>query len=472
MSIRCYLICWDAVLENCINIENNLIKNNINYFILNSSSTPSANKNWLDVGNIWYYNQFHYALKDFCQSDDTLFCFIAGDLGHEDFSYVINKSEMVMTDNKSIGVYAPYFTHEAWAEEVTSLGNLNDELIISTQTDGIFTVINRDIAEIILNIFDRISNIINDNDMSSGWGVDYIYNIVSSCLGYYICRDKNIVVTHPQGSSYNHDKASKEMKIFLDSSVDALADMGMNKDLIHKKFELINKRRSGENVSVEEFYSNLKKWNYQIISVNDDRIKNKNSINKHFNLHNNLCLYSIYAADESIRSKFFNDHPEFKISWEGFKLGEIGNFASHFIIWKYLINSDMSEILVFEDDSYISEDFIEKINIYYSMLPEDWDVFSIFVHENQHDRFTEQNNYPIVKAYQDWSTLCYLVSKNGAQKLYNYVVKNGMDYPTDWFIFRHAENNNFNVYTLNPNTILPVKIDDSYDSIVQKEDYL
>lgn len=472
MSIRCYVVCWDSVLENCINIENNLIKNNINYFILNSSSDPAKNRNWLDVGNVWYYNQFHYALKDFCQSDDNLFCFISGDLEYEDFSYVINKSEKNMSDNKSIGIYAPYFTHEAWSEEVTSLENLNDELVISTQTDGIFTVINRNIAEIMLDVFNSITDIINDNDMSSGWGVDYIYNIISSYLGYYICRDKNVVVTHPHGSSYNHDKASKEMKIFLDASIKALVNMGMNKELLQKKFELINGRRDGRDVSVEEFYTNLKTWNYQIISINDDRSRNKNFINNKLSEHNNLCLYSIYAVDYDVRNKFFKDNPEFKISWEGFKLGELGNFASHFLIWKYLINSDMYEILVFEDDADISEDFIEKINMYYSILPKDWDIFSIFVHHNQHDRFTESNESTVVKAYQDWSTLCYLVSKSGAQKLYDYVVKNGMDYPTDWFIFRHAENNNFNVYTLNPNTVPPVKIDESYDSLVQKEDYL
>ena len=235
---------------------------------------------------------------------------------------------------------------------------------------------------------------------------------------------------------------------------------------------MINSRRAGGSVSVDEFYTNLKTWNYQIISINDDRSRNKNFINNKLSEHNNLCLYSIYAVDDNVRNKFFKDNPEFKISWEGFKLGELGNFASHFLIWKYLINSDMDEILVFEDDADISEDFIEKINIYFSILPKDWDIFSIFVHHNQYDRFTESNESTVVKAYQDWSTLCYLVSKSGAQKLYDYVVKNGMDYPTDWFIFRHAENNNFNVYTLNPNTVPPVKIDESYDSLVQKEDYL
>lgn len=472
MSIRCYVVCWDSVLNNCIDIENNLESSNINYFILNSSSQAGLNKNWLDIGNIWYYNQFHYALKDFCQSNDSLFCFIAGDLEHEDFSYIVNKSEKIMSENKSIGIYAPYFTHEAWPLEVTALGNFNDELIISTQTDGIFTVINRDIAEIMLEVFNNISHIINDNEMSSGWGVDYIYNITSTHLGYLICRDKSITVTHPHGSSYNHDKASKEMQIFLDSAIETLVNMGISKEFIYEKFKLINDRASGINVPIENFYQNLKTWNYQIISINEDRAKNKDAINEILSNHNNLYLYSIYAADDDIRNKFFKDNPEFKISWGGFKLGELGNFASHFLVWKYLINSDMNEILVFEDDTDISEDFIEKINIYYSTLPKDWDIFSIFVHHNQYDRFTESNESTVVKAYQDWSTLCYLVSKSGAQKLYDYVVKNGMDYPTDWFIFRHAENNNFNVYTLNPNTVPPVKIDESYDSLVQKEDYL
>jgi GR25 family glycosyltransferase involved in LPS biosynthesis len=102
-------------------------------------------------------------------------------------------------------------------------------------------------------------------------------------------------------------------------------------------------------------------------------------------------------------------------------------------------------------------------------LPEDYDVFSIYVDENQFPRYNQKYHVGdrISKGYQDWSTLCYVVSKAGAEKLCRYVEETGMDMPTDWFIFRHGDNGIFNVYTLNPKVKNPVAIDKKYLSQVQ-----
>ena len=184
---------------------------------------------------------------------------------------------------------------------------------------------------------------------------------------------------------------------------------------------------------------------------------------------NKVSIPSFDARVEGSVEKFQKDNPKFKISWDGFKIGEIGCFISHYIAWNYLLNSELDELLIFEDDVFIDETFVKKYQLAINNVPEDYDVLSIFVDSNQHDRFKESDkiNYYISKGYQDWSTLCYIISKQGAEKLCKYVEEIGMDHPADWFIFRKGHAGIFNVYTLPPYIKNPVNIDKRYDSQVQ-----
>jgi GR25 family glycosyltransferase involved in LPS biosynthesis len=209
---------------------------------------------------------------------------------------------------------------------------------------------------------------------------------------------------------------------------------------------------------------------YSIISVNNDRLINKNSIRLVFADNIEIKIESIDARIESVRNIFFANNPEFKIQYEGFKFGEIGNFASHYLRWKYVVENNLESLLVFEDDVNLNTSLWNMIEDRIRILPEDYDLFSVFVDPNQDSRYNsvEHGLGPVVKGYQDWSTLCYLVSNQGAKKLTDYVHTTGMDDPTDWFIFRKGHKGIFNVYTNAPDSKLPIEIDHAYESLVQK----
>lgn len=208
--------------------------------------------------------------------------------------------------------------------------------------------------------------------------------------------------------------------------------------------------------------------NYHIIYINDERKWNREQIESYLN-GNKHPIDSLNAKIDSNKEKFLEDNKDFKISWEGYKPGELGNFASHYLAWKYVAENNLDNLLVFEDDAKISESFIHKYRLFLENCPKDYDVFSIFVHENQFPRFNSNDiiNENVSRAYQDWSTLCYIVSNSGAKKLLNYVKYTGMDYPTDWFIFRHGSKGIFNVYTFPPEKAGGVEIDNRYESQVQ-----
>jgi GR25 family glycosyltransferase involved in LPS biosynthesis len=228
-------------------------------------------------------------------------------------------------------------------------------------------------------------------------------------------------------------------------------------------------------MKVSDFYSEkiniFKKeypLEYHIIYIDDSRKENRDSLELLLN-SNKLNIKCLNAKKENALEKFKLDNPEFKFGWDGFKLGEIGNFGSHYLAWKYLANSDLNSLVVFEDDIIASKDFIEKYQLAMNSVPEDYDVFSIYVDSNQHPRFDESQSisYYIAKGYQDWSTLGYVISKRGAKKLCKYVEKFGMDHPTDWFIFRKGHQGIFNVYTFPPYIENPLSIDSRYESQVQ-----
>lgn len=132
-----------------------------------------------------------------------------------------------------------------------------------------------------------------------------------------------------------------------------------------------------------------------------------------------------------------------------FKIGEVGVWASNFIAWNNLLKSNYDAALLFEDDLLLSEDFYEKLIELINDLPSNWDFFSVFCHPNQIGRYHKDFDVTnkITLAYQDWSMLCYMVSRRGAEKALSFM-SGGFNQPIDWFIFRNQQE--FNVYTLHP----------------------
>jgi len=62
VKIQSYLVCWDDYRNNCIGIESQFKLNGFNLTVINSGQPKNG---WQNLGDIRYYRQFYYALKDF-----------------------------------------------------------------------------------------------------------------------------------------------------------------------------------------------------------------------------------------------------------------------------------------------------------------------------------------------------------------------------------------------------------------------
>lgn len=378
-----------------------------------------------------------------------------------------------------VWAYAPHLTNEPWGQNSCKLkeSDFDSGLNVSIQTDGIAVILNRNVVDLLEQYFYYLSNKVDMSTLTSGWGMDMIWcsDIINN--NKLILRDTKYVLNHPAGSSYDHSVASKELSLILDHFYDFSEKYEMHdKELRNIAGKIYGRMQHSENcMTVGSFYKNnpdvLKKKypiNYHTIYIDDSRKQNRYALDEILN-GNKIKIKSLNAKKDGEIEKFKEDNPEFKIAWDGFKLGEFGNFASHYLAWKYLCTSNLNELIVFEDDILIDESFHAKYQISMNSLPKDYDVFSIYVDKNQHPRFEKShvvNDY-ISKAYQDWSTLGYVVSKQGAKKLCNYVETIGMDHPTDWFLFRKANKGIFNIYTMPPYIKNPLDIDRQYESQVQ-----
>ena len=476
MKFFTYLVCWDEFHDNCGRIEAEFNSANQPIKVINSGSM--IKDNWDNVGDIRYYRQLHYAMRNFDTSYEYM-AFMCGDVSYDNWKGFINRANQVLSTYENIGLYAPHLTYEPWTENSTMLkqSQYDEKLLISSNTDGILFIMHRDIVAQMLGYFNFLEKDPEFNNMTSGWGVDLIWSALAISNSKLIIRDNKHIVTHPQGSSYGHDKATQEvikvMSVFNEFCLANKLDLDKIKFLIDK----ITGRMSHDEscMSYSDFYSEdfhsvkiNNKINYHIIHIDDTRKQNRDLLDNVLK-SNRLEINCLNAKDSLQLDAFMSNNKEFKLGWDSFKLGEIGNFGSHYLAWKYLLSSNLDNLLVFEDDSLIKEDFVVKYNIALNNTPEDFDVLSIYVDPNQYPRFhdSHQVNDYIASGYQDWSTLCYVVSRQGAQKMIDYVKENGMDYPTDWFIFRRGHEGIFNVYTLTPDFQPPVEIDRQYESQVQ-----
>jgi GR25 family glycosyltransferase involved in LPS biosynthesis len=138
---------------------------------------------------------------------------------------------------------------------------------------------------------------------------------------------------------------------------------------------------------------------------------------------------------------------------EGWKPGELGIWASNYTAWKSFSESTYDHIILMEDDIQLAKDFSERLYEYIDELPEDWDVFTVYVPPTGNIRYKKDGKHldigkkNVCKVYQSWSCLCYVVSKSGAKKLLE-MVKTPVSRPIDHYLFY---NEDIDVYAIKYN---------------------
>jgi GR25 family glycosyltransferase involved in LPS biosynthesis len=455
MKSQVFIVSWDAVRDNVENIESQLQ----DCTVLNSGGLVRDRERWINVGDIRFYNQFHEALKRFDTASNYML-FILGDAYFYDWKYFKNRCDFIFR-NINVGAYAPHYDNSPWGIHQTQIQPLDVDgnLLISTQTDGIVIALHRDVVVEMIKFFDYLQEEGLVPHMRGGWGLDYVWCTTAIQQTKLIIRDRSLTMTHPSGSSYSHGDASVDMKKLLDAFI-AYSGKENTGQIIHS----IQERMGGMHKNLQDFYKHvlwypeLARLPYQVISISNDR-KSKD-IHDRLNPWDCLTIHTVNGYSEEGRSAFAKaSNVTFIEPW--IRPGEFGCYASHYMFWKFVVEHNLPAAMVFEDDAVLLERFTERVALGLREVPEDYDVFSVFVHPNQFSRYNTSHavNLVVAKAYQDWSTLCYVVSQKGARKLIELSDKHGITDPVDWFMFRNGHRGIFDVYTFRPHIAPLLTID-------------
>lgn len=116
--------------------------------------------------------------------------------------------------------------------------------------------------------------------------------------------------------------------------------------------------------------------------------------------------------------------------------GEIGLWASNLIAFDNFLKSEYDYLILFEDDAELNFRFFDVFDKHTAALPDNFDLFALFVRGEEHVRFTDvDNNNEVVPLYQWWDTGGVLYSRSGVEKILRAVGSNGIDCPIDLFFY-------------------------------------
>jgi len=138
---------------------------------------------------------------------------------------------------------------------------------------------------------------------------------------------------------------------------------------------------------------------------------------------------------------------------------------SHFFAYKQ-ISEYYDEGLIFEDDIILSDDFLNKLNLYLTQLPLDYDM--LFIGDGCNLHIEPYKITPMKHIYEkclyptSWGgdgagrcTDSYLVNKKCAKKMCDYIreLPYPINLPVDWWLNMAAREHLFKVYWAEPTIV-------------------
>lgn len=262
---KTYIIAWPEAIDNCLDISNQLILGNITHTFYNVSGVDNQTEHWQTAKDVRYYNHFFNAIKDFLSTGHDIFIFNSGDIHYSRYARYTKYIESMFDNNDNLAVFAPNATNDIYSGwgSLIEQSRKYDNLYLSTNTDGLYVSMSREMAEYIFQFYKWClsTKSIDFSKMVSGWGLDHIYCSLAIYLNKIIYRDSSVTVYHPVGKSYIYDEAVQEfyqtMRVFLLFSEEVLGfDSERLKFIINKTIGKI-KDDNREPLSKKLMYSNL-----------------------------------------------------------------------------------------------------------------------------------------------------------------------------------------------------------------------
>lgn len=265
-SSKTYIVAWDEAIDNCLDISEQLTNGDIPHKFYNVSSIENQTPNWDRAEDIRYYGHFFNAVKDFLSTDHDVFIFNAGDMKYDNYSVYTRRIEKMFEDNYNLALFAPDCTNDVFVGKPSTIepSKKYPELYLSTNTNGIYVAMSRDMAGYVSMFQDWSieTGEIDFTKMRSGWGLDIAYCALAIFLNKIIYRDSSVTMFHPTSQSYSQNQGLEEFYLTINSFSKFAMDVLMIrperlKYIIDLTLEKVRQQHSTV-LSKEIMYTNLK----------------------------------------------------------------------------------------------------------------------------------------------------------------------------------------------------------------------
>jgi len=211
MKSKTYVVAWDEVMENCLDIDRQLKKDGLEYVIFDVSNVPVERENWVVAEKVRYFGHFYNGLKDFVGSDAEIFIFNAGDVYGDCQAEMTRSIEKAMAADPDIWIMAPNITNERGPGKdpvpYTAFDHSKKypNYVLSMHICGIWVALSRELALKIYEYYEwaLIRGRMNFEHMISGHGLDCLYAAWALYNGKKIYRDLSFEVETGDVTSYD-----------------------------------------------------------------------------------------------------------------------------------------------------------------------------------------------------------------------------------------------------------------------------
>lgn len=468
IGIHPYVLAQAEVQSNSIKIQRDLFLAGFSSTVVNLGP-PIDRLNWFNMSRASYFEATMTALRHHIHEHHDEYCLlISGDIHNVEWSTFIKTAASILK-TANIGAYAPFYNQSPFNISNTSLGELPHVInhVIASNSDSAVVILNPDIVQYVYNFMLYLDNRYGLSKLKYNWGLDIIFSVSCFVFNRYIVRTVGTEAKRGSQSSINLQAAADEMQLVLQHFFKYCKSQGvLDSEAFYVKMQE-RFRDESQAKSVFYFYKDaelfkdyIKSPLYHVISISNDRSAEIEKIRQILG-DNRVEVESVNGKVSKQVADFYKERPQLKhIENPPLAKGEVGCYLSHYAAWEYAAQNNLNGFLIFEDDAELNDSFIPMYNRALALLPENYDVFSMYVDRDQHGRFDNAQRVDgvIAKGYQDWSLIGYFVSSAGAKKLLDITNTNGLNQPADWALFRNGHAGNLNVYTWDPATKLPMAI--------------
>lgn len=241
---KSYIVIWDHVLKNGIDIDRQLTKGNIDYLVWDLNPVPQPRTNWVAAEKVRYYGHFYNSLEDFAKTDHDIFIFNAGDAYSDNHVDFVKLVESAMTLDEDIWIMAPRMIADG-SEGIVTLVQMSKKyksVALCSHINGIYVAMHRELALFILDYYRWIlaKGYMDFSTMITGHCLDKVCAAWAIYNNKKVYRQWDFFMRTDATTSYDTTNGWSECRNIKDRFIEYLDSNGIDSEPIKKIYIAID----------------------------------------------------------------------------------------------------------------------------------------------------------------------------------------------------------------------------------------